>query len=310
MKTIITGCAGFIMSHLVEAYIEKHPTHQIIGIDKMSSVSRISNMESFIRNPNFKFIKTDINNIEEHRNEIGEVDIIINGAASSSVDDSIINNRQHVHDNYLGNYAMLEFARKSKNDIKYLYVSTDEVYGEALHDKGSQEFDSLMPKSPYASTKAGADRLSYSYWTTYGLPVIITRSSNNYGERQFEDKLIPKFIKSIKQNKPCQIYGTGENIRDWVYVKDNCQGILRALETPNPGEIYNIGSGEEKSVLDIVKELKKYYPNLEMMSLQDRLGHVKRHGINWEKIERIGWKPIVKFNDGFKQTFEWYDKFF
>lgn len=309
MKVLITGGAGFIGSHFIKYYMDKYKKHKVVNMDKLTYAGNLENVKSLENNPNYYFLKEDIcniNKIDHVKNNINNVDLLVNFAAETHVDRSIKDKVPFLKTNIWGTYELLEFCRKSKNEIKFVQISTDEVYGEALHPEGSKETDETKPKSPYAASKLAADRLAFSYWTTYGLPIIITRSSNNYGPRQYPEKLIPFFLKNILQGKSCPIYGDGENKRDWIHVMDNCSGILTAIDTPDGGEVYNIGGNMEKTNNEIIEEFKKYFDVVSTIGVEDRLGHVKRHGLDITKIERYGWRPQTDFEDGFKETIKWY----
>ncbi len=249
-RLVVTGGAGFIGSNFIHYIIEKYPQIKIINLDKLTYAGNIENLKSVENNSNYTFVKGDICDKKLVEDLIKPGDTIINFAAETHVDRSIIDAGTFVTTDVYGTYVLLEASRKTGIE-KFIQVSTDEVYGEA-DEKPSTESDPLMPKSPYAASKAGADRLTYSYFTTYDLPVIITRCTNNYGPYQFPEKLIPLFVTNAIDDISLPVYGDGQNTRDWIFVRDHCQAIDLLLQSDGySGEVFNIGSGEEKSILEI-----------------------------------------------------------
>ena len=303
MKILITGGAGFIGCNFVRYMLKKYPDEEIVVLDKLTYAGRLENLQDVM--DKITFIKGDICN-KENVEKAGECDIIFNFAAETHVDRSIIDAGIFVKTDVLGTYTLLEYARK--NDIeKYIQISTDEVYGSI--EKGSfKEEDILDPSSPYSASKAGADLLVRAYYKTYGLPVLITRSSNNFGPYQYPEKLIPVLILNALHDKPHPIYGEGKNVRDWIYVLDNCSGIDFVFQKGKFEEIYNIASGNEKMNIEIanliLEELKKTKSLIKFV--KDRPGHDFRYSLDTTKIRELGWKPKVKFEEGIKETVRWY----
>jgi len=306
MKILITGGAGFIGSNFIRYLLSKHPDYKIMNLDKLTYAGNLDNLKDVEDNPNYRFVKSDICDPEIVDKLMQGVDVVVHFAAETHVDRSIVDADSFVKTNVFGSYVLLEKALEYKIK-KFVHVSTDEVYGSI--EKGSfKETDALNPSSPYAASKAGSDLLARSYFLTHKLPVVITRSSNNFGPYQYPEKLIPLFIINAMQNKPLPVYGDGMNVRDWLYVVDNCEAIDLILHKGMDGEIYNIGGGNEKKNLDITKVILKELdkPDSLIKFVEDRPGHDRRYSIDCTKIKKLGWKPRNKFDDALKKTIEWY----
>lgn len=308
MKLLITGGAGFIGSNFIHYILGKYPHYKIVNLDKLTYCGNLDNLKKVENNPRYKFIKGDICD-KEKVDEIFEEekpDLVVNFAAETHVDRSILNPDIFTKTNILGTHILLETARKFKIK-RFLHISTDETYGSLKSGKFKED-DILAPNSPYSASKASADLLVRSYYKTFSLPVIITRSSNNYGPYQFPEKVIPLFISNILENKKIPLYGTGKNIRDWIYVLDNCEGLDAVLHNGEAGEIYNIGGGNEKTNLELAKiilsELGKDESQIEYVD--DRLGHDFRYALDIEKVKKIGWQPRHSFEEAIKKTIRWY----
>ena len=303
MKILITGGAGFIGCNFVRYLLKKYPDEEIVVLDKLTYAGRLENLQDVM--DKITFIRGDICNREDIE-KTEDCNIIFNFAAETHVDRSIIDAGIFVKTDVLGTYNLLEYARR--HDVKkYIQISTDEVYGSI--EKGSfKEEDILDPSSPYSASKAGADLLVKAYFKTHGLPVLITRSSNNFGPYQYPEKLIPVLILNALHDKPLPIYGEGKNIRDWIYVLDNCEAIDFVFQKGKVGEVYNIGAGNERANIEIanliLKELNK--PKSLIRFVKDRPGHDFRYSLNCEKIKKLGWIPRYNFEDALKETIEWY----
>jgi len=304
MRILVTGGAGFIGSNFVHFMLQRHPRDQIIVLDKLTYAGNIANLKAAMKK--IEFIKGDICNRKLVEKIAKRIDVVVNFAAESHVDRSIAEPEPFLTTNVLGTQVLLEAARKFDHE-KFVQISTDEVYGSVA--KGSfKEGDPLGPSSPYAASKAAADMLVRSYFVTYGLPVLITRSTNNFGPYQHPEKLIPKLIINAISRKPLPIYGDGKNVRDWLYVIDNCEAIDLVLRKGKSGEIYNVGAGNEKMNLElanlILKELGK--PRSLIKFVKDRPGHDLRYSLNCEKIGKLGWRAKTGFGAGIRRTIKWY----
>lgn len=312
MRILVTGGAGFIGSNFIRHELTAHPEHEIVNLDKLTYAGNLENLRDIENLPNYEFIKGDI--CDKQLIESIGFDAIINFAAESHVDRSILDSFPFLQTNIIGTHNLLEAARKK--GCRMLHVSTDEVYGSIV--KGSfTENSPLQPNSPYSASKASSDILARAYFETYGLDVIITRCSNNYGPYQFPEKLIPLVIYHAVEGKPIPVYGDGRNVRDWIHVLDHCKALDIVFHKGKAGEIYNIGSkAEQKNIYIIRMLLKKIAENNgrkeEALSglitfVKDRLGHDRRYSIDPSKIEReLGWKPETSFNTGLSETVQWY----
>ncbi len=303
MKILITGGAGFIGTNFVH-YIHENYDHDIVVLDKLTYAGNKDNLKDIL--PDIQFIRGDIGNEEDVKVAMKDCDLVVNFAAETHVDRSITDPSIFVKTDVLGTYNLLEHVRKYDVE-KYLQISTDEVYG-SIEDGSFTEESNIDPSSPYSASKAGGDVLVSAYHKTYDLPVMITRSSNNYGPYQYPEKLIPLFILNAMQDKPLPVYGTGENVRDWIYVMDNCSGIDSVLNKGKFGEVYNIGGGNEKTNIEITRMILDLLgkPEILITYVEDRLGHDLRYSLDSTKTRKLGWKPEWSFEDGLKQTVEWY----
>lgn len=304
MKILVTGGAGFIGSNFVHYIIEKHPDWHVIVLDNLTYAGRIENLQDII--DKITFIKGDIRKKEDVEKAIKECDIVVNFAAETHVDRSIIEAGDFILTDVYGTYNLLEASRKFEIE-KFVQISTDEVYGHILEGSFKEE-DKLSPRNPYAASKASADLLCKAFFETYSLPVIITRSTNNYGYYQHPEKLIPKTIIYALLYKKIPIYGKGKNIRDWIYVRDNCEAIDLILQKGKNGETYNIAGKQELENIQVVKTILKIMNKPEdlIQFVKDRPGHDIRYSLDTSKIEKLGWKPKTKFEEGIKKTIEWY----
>ncbi|MFQ5647679.1 MAG: dTDP-glucose 4,6-dehydratase [Candidatus Aenigmatarchaeota archaeon] len=305
MRILITGGAGFIGSNFVHHMLEKHPDAELVVLDKLTYAGRLENLKDV--KGRITFVKGDICSRQDAEKAMAGCDTVFNFAAETHVDRSIQDAGAFIQTDVFGTFVLLELARKL--DVKrFIQISTDEVYGQII--EGSfKETDVLMPRNPYSASKAGADRLAYSYFATYGLPVVIPRSSNNFGPRQFPEKLIPLFVTNLLRGRKVPVYGDGMNIRDWLFVKDNCEAIDLCAQKGRPGEVYNIGTGNEKTNLwitrFILQELGKPQDMIEFV--KDRPGHDKRYSLDCTKArEELGWTPRHDFETALRETISWY----
>ncbi|MFD0716744.1 dTDP-glucose 4,6-dehydratase [Paenibacillus sp. GCM10027626] len=309
MKLLITGGAGFIGSNFVLYMANKYPDYQLINIDALTYAGNLENLSSIESHPNHRFVKADITDRAALEPLFAEgVEAVINFAAESHVDRSILQPDVFVRTNILGTQVLLDLA-KQYSISKFVQVSTDEVYGTLGETGLFTEDTPLSPNSPYSASKAGADLLVRAYHETFGMNVNITRCSNNYGPYQFPEKLIPLMIQNALADKPLPIYGDGMNVRDWLYVEDHCNAIDLVLHNGRAGEVYNVGGNNERNNIQVVRtileELGK--PESLISYVKDRLGHDRRYAIDAEKIRReLGWQPKYVYESGIKETIRWY----
>jgi len=307
MNLLVTGGAGFIGSNFIKHYFSLYPDSKIVNLDKLTYAGRPENLKEIESNKNYKFIKGDICDKKAVHKASEGAEIIINFAAESHVDRSIAEPEDFIKTDVFGTFVLLEEARKK--DIEFIQISTDEVYG-SIESGFFSEQSPLMPSSPYSASKAGADRLAFSYFKTYGLDVKITRSSNNFGPNQFPEKLIPLFITNLLEGKKIPVYGDGKNVRDWIYVKDNCNAVITVMEKGKKGETYNAGGANEKTNLEItdfiLSELGKGKEMIEFV--EDRKGHDKRYALDCTKLKELGFLPEHSFEQALKETIGWYRK--
>ncbi|GAB6927484.1 dTDP-glucose 4,6-dehydratase [Paenibacillus sp. JCM 10914] len=309
MKLLITGGAGFIGSNFLHYMIQQHPDYQIVNVDALTYAGNLENLKSIEENQNYTFVQADIADKTAVDSIFQQgVDVVVNFAAESHVDRSILEPEIFVNTNVMGTQVLLDAAKKY-GVTKFVQVSTDEVYGSLGETGLFSESTPLAPNSPYSASKAGGDLLVRAYHETFGLPINITRCSNNYGPYQFPEKLIPLIISRALNDEPLPIYGDGLNIRDWLYVEDHCSAIDLVIHKGKIGEVYNIGGHNERTNLHIVKailaELGK--PESLITYVADRPGHDRRYGIDPTKItDELGWKPKHNFETGIKETVQWY----
>jgi dTDP-glucose 4,6-dehydratase len=310
MNLLVTGGAGFIGSNFVRYVLEKYPEYRVINLDKLTYAGNLENLTGIDNDPRYAFEKGDI--CDKSRVQLCvtryEIDVIVNFAAESHVDRSILGASEFVQTNIVGTNVLLEVAKELKIN-RFIQVSTDEVYG-SLGSKGLfTEETPLHPNSPYSASKASADMLALAYQHTFGLPVIVTRCSNNYGPYQFPEKLIPLMIANALNDKPLPVYGDGMNVRDWLHVKDHCSAIYTVLHKGRIGEVYNIGGNNEKANIEIVKLILKNLgkPETLITYVKDRPGHDRRYAIDSGKIKReLDWQPSYTFENGIEETIQWY----
>ena len=306
MRLLITGGAGFIGSNFVHYMLSKHSEAEIVVLDKLTYAGNMSSLKDALAD--IEFVKGDICDEAIVKQLLKDCDCVINFAAETHVDRSITSSAAFVQTDVLGTHVLLA-AAKDYSIERFVQISTDEVYGSI--DRGSfKETDPLHPSSPYAASKAGADLLASSYFTTYGFPCVITRSSNNYGPYQHPEKLIPRFVTSAMRNQELTVYGQGDNVRDWIHVSDNCAAIDCVRQRGKTGETYNIGAGNEKSNLDITKAILQLTrkPSTLIAFTANRLGHDQRYSLDCSKIKSLGWQQKISFEDGLTQVVRWYQE--
>ncbi|AAM05582.1 dTDP-glucose 4,6-dehydratase [Methanosarcina acetivorans C2A] len=306
LKMLVTGGCGFIGSNFIRYMLKKYPDYQIVNLDKLTYAENFANLRDIENKPNYFFVKGDICDPASVNEVMTKVDQVVHFAAESHVDRSIEDGSVFVRTNVLGTNTLLQSALANKIK-KFIHVSTDEVYGSAMEGSFT-EMDNLNPSSPYSSSKASSDLLAKSYHTTYGLPVCITRCTNNFGPYQYPEKLIPFFISRLMEGKKVPVYGTGLNIRDWIYVEDHCSAVDFILHNGKSGEIYNIDGGNELTNLEITHRLLKMLGKDEssIEYVEDRKGHDFRYSLDGGKLEKMGWKPQYDFDTALEQTDSWY----
>ncbi len=306
MKILITGGLGFIGSNFIRFALAKYPLMKIVNLDKQTYASCAATLKDLSANKRYSYIKGDICDPKKVNQAMRDCTAVINFAAETHVDRSINDAGAFLKTNIIGVQVLMDAARKLKVK-RFIQIGTDEVYGSRL--RGSfNEADSLMPNSPYSASKAAADLLVRAYCETYGFPAIITRSSNNFGPFQFPEKVIPLFVTNLLEDKKIPLYGDGKNVRDWIYVLDNCRGIDCVLNKGKIGEIYNIAAGNEISNNHLTKAILKALNKKKdcIKHVKDRLGHDRRYSLDIKKIKKIGFSPVFEFDQALEGTIEWY----
>jgi dTDP-glucose 4,6-dehydratase len=307
MNLLVTGGAGFIGSHLVRRLVIDGG-HRVVNLDALKYSGNRANTQDLDGGPRYRFVHGDIADqalvrrlLEEHR-----IDGVINAAAETHVDRSILDPASFAKTDVVGTSVLLEEARRA-GVKRFVQVSTDEVYG-SVETGSSTEDDALVPRSPYSASKAGGDLLSLSFWTTYRFPVMVTRGSNTYGPNQYPEKFIPLFVTNAIDDQPLPLYGNGRQRRDWLAVQDHCAGIERVLVDGEPGHIYNVGGGNERENLAVAQQLLALLgkPASLIRFVEDRPGHDKRYAVDCRKLMKLGWQPSTPFDQGLKATVEWY----
>ncbi|OYR78336.1 dTDP-glucose 4,6-dehydratase [Halorubrum ezzemoulense] len=306
MRILVTGGAGFIGSNFVHHVLDTHENDEIVTLDALTYAGSKANLEGVLDDPRHEFVEGDIRDQELVTDLVADADAIVNFAAESHVDRSIEGAKPFVSTNVQGTQTLLDAANEVGID-RFLQISTDEVYGQVLDGTFSED-DPLNPRNPYAATKAGADLLANSFQTTHDLPVVITRTSNNFGPRQHAEKLIPKFIQNAATGEALPVYGDGSNVREWIYVEDNCRALDLVLREGNIGEVYNIGSHAEKTNLEVTEAILDAVGASDdlIKFVEDRAGHDQRYALDTDKIEALGWEPQYSFEEGLERTVDYY----
>jgi dTDP-glucose 4,6-dehydratase len=308
VKVLVTGGAGFIGSNFVRFVLSSRPDYRVVNFDKLTYAGNLANLHDVVGDPRYLFVQGDICDPTAVTEAMRGCDAVVNFAAESHVDRSIYEPSAAIETNLKGTFWLLQVAREARVR-RFVQISTDEVYGDINAGMIAAEGHPLCPSSPYSASKAGADLLALSYVRTYGLPVLVTRSSNNYGPFQFPEKFLPLIITNALDDKPLPIYGDGRQQRNWLHVEDNCRGILAVLERGQVGEIYNVGGEEVEENLTIARRVLELTgkPESLLTSVTDRPGHDRRYSLDSSKIKReLGWSPLVSLEDGLKKAVEWY----
>ena len=306
MKLLVTGGSGFIGSNFIRHVLTAHPDDNVVNLDKLTYAGNPANLKDVERDPRYAFVHGDICDAKLVRDVAKGVDAVINLAASTHVDRSLMEPDEFLRTDVFGVFTLLE-AVKDLKIPRLLHISTDEVYG-SVERGSSRESDPLRPSNPYSASKAGGDLLALAYWQTHRTPVLITRSSNNFGPSQYPEKVIPLFITNALEDKPVPLYGDGRNVRDWLYVLDNCTAIDLVLRRGTNGEVYNIGGGHEVENIVLTRQILHLTgkPETLIQPVRDRPGHDRRYSLDSKKVQQLGWAPRHKFGDALAATVAWY----
>ena len=307
VDVLVTGGAGFIGSNFVRYALAAHPDWRITTLDKLTYAGRMENLHDVVADPRHVFVRGDIADVEVAAPLVRQSDLVVHFAAETHVDRSIQSAGAFIHTDVFGTFVLLEAARQAPHLQRFVQISTDEVYG-SVPAGASRETDELRPRNPYAASKAGADRLAYSFWATYGVPVVITRASNNYGPYQFPEKVIPLFVTNALDAQPVPLYGDGRNVRDWLHVTDHCRALDLVIDRGTPGDVYNIGGGNEVANVDLTHRILALVdrPASLIQPVPDRPGHDRRYALDTAKLRSLGWSPSIAFDEGLRATVEWY----
>jgi dTDP-glucose 4,6-dehydratase len=306
VKLLVTGGSGFIGSNFIRHVLTTHADDRVINLDKLTYAGNPANLADLERDPRYTFVQGDVCDGKIVRDACRDIDAIVNFAAESHVDRSLMEPDAFLKTDVFGVFTLLEAVRELKIP-RFLHISTDEVYG-SVERGSSRESDPVRPTNPYSASKAGGDLLAMAYWHTHRVPVVITRSSNNFGSHQYPEKVIPLFVTNALDDKPLPLYGDGRNVRDWLYVLDNCAGIDLVLRRGADGEIYNIGGGHEVENVVLTRQILMMTgkPETLIQPVKDRPGHDRRYSVDSKKIHQLGWTPRHRFGDALRATVEWY----
>jgi dTDP-glucose 4,6-dehydratase len=307
VEVLVTGGAGFIGSNFVRYALASRPDWHVTTLDKLTYAGRRENLHDVMSHSRHTFVQGDIGDAATSQPLVERSEIVVHFAAETHVDRSILAAGEFIRTDVEGTFVLLEAARRAPALRRFVQISTDEVYGSVAAG-ASRETDELKPRNPYAASKAGADRLAYSYWATYDVPVIVTRASNNYGPYQFPEKVIPLFVTNAIDDIPVPLYGDGRNVRDWLHVDDHCRALDLLIDTAVNGEVYNIGGGNEVMNVDLTKAILAGLgkPESLIKPVPDRPGHDRRYCLDTTKLRGLGWSPQVAFDDGLRETVAWY----
>jgi len=307
VEVLVTGGAGFIGSNFVRYALDAHADWRVTTLDKLTYAGRRENLHDVMTHAHHAFVHGDIIDAAVSGPLVERANIVVHFAAETHVDRSILAAGEFIRTDVEGTFTLLEAARRAPHLERFIQISTDEVYG-SVPSGASIETDELRPRNPYSASKAGADRLAYSYWATYGVPVVVTRASNNYGPYQFPEKVIPLFVSNAIDNIPVPLYGDGRNVRDWLHVLDHCRAIDLLIAHGAAGEVYNIGGGNEVMNVDLTHRILEVLgkPRSLISPVPDRPGHDRRYCLDTAKLRALGWAPHVPFDDGLRETVAWY----
>jgi len=306
-EVLVTGGAGFIGSNFIRYALQAHPDWRVTTVDKLTYAGRIETLHDLIDHPRHQFVRADVCDDRAIAPLVKRSAIVVHFAAETHVDRSLMSADAFIQTDVVGTYVMLDAARRADALERFVHVSTDEVYG-SVETGASREGDELRPRNPYSASKAGADRLAYSYFASFGVPVVIARPSNNYGPYQFPEKVIPLFVTNALDGLKLPLYGDGRHRRDWLHVSDHCRALDLLIARGGNGEVYNIGGGNEVPNIDLTREILRLAgrPEALIEPVADRIGHDRRYCLDTSKIRTLGWSPAVVFEDGLRGTVEWY----
>ena len=309
VEVLVTGGAGFIGSNFVRYALSHHADWHVTTLDKLTYAGRRENLHDVMDHPRHSFVHGDILDADVSGPLVERAGLVVHFAAETHVDRSIRAAADFIRTDVEGTFVLLEAARRAAKLRRFVQISTDEVYG-SVPAGASRETDELKPRNPYAASKAGADRLAYSYWATHGVPVIVTRASNNYGPYQFPEKVIPLFVTNAVADIPVPLYGDGRNVRDWLHVDDHCRGLDVIISKGTDGEVYNIGGGNEVANIDLTHRILELVGKTSALirPVPDRPGHDRRYCLDTTKLQALGWSPEVSFEAGLRDTVTWYQR--
>jgi len=310
MKLLVTGGAGFIGSNFIHYWLEKYPNDQIVNLDLLTYAGNLENLKDIENKPNYKFVKGDICDFDLVNDLVSDkVDLIVNFAAETHVDRSVMSSKDFIRTNVEGTMTLLD-AAKNNGEVRFHHISTDEVFGDlSLDGAAFTEKSAYNPRNPYSASKAASDHLVRAYYNTYGLPITISNCSNNYGPFHFPEKMIPLFITNLLENKKVPVYGEGKNIRDWIFVTDHCQGVDLVIKKGKIGQTYCLGGNNQITNIDLTKKILNLMGKGEEMIefVKDRPGHDLRYAMDFSKAKKeLGWEPQVGLEQGLKQTIDWF----
>lgn len=308
MKLLVTGGSGFIGSNFIRHVLDSRGAAvSVVNLDKLTYAANPANLADVEDRPNYRFVKGDIVDPDAVRDAMEGCDAVVNFAAETHVDRSLLGDASFIETDVRGVFVLLEEARRRGGISRFIQISTDEVYGSIAEGSFTEE-SALNPRNPYAASKAGGDRLAYSYWASYGLPVVITRASNNYGPYQYPEKLIPLFVTNAIDEEPLPLYGDGRNVRDWLFVRDHAAAIDFLLEAGEPGETYNVAGGNEAENIEITRRVLAILgrPESLIRFVDDRPGHDRRYSLDAGKLARLGFRSTTPFEEGLAETVRWY----
>ena len=307
VEVLVTGGAGFIGSNFVRYALANHDDWHVTTLDKLTYAGRLENLHGILDHPRHTFVRGDVADADAAAPLVRAADIVVHFAAETHVDRSIMHAGEFITTDVFGTFVLLEAAREASRLRRFVQISTDEVYG-SIPEGSSRETDELKPRNPYSASKAGADRLAYSYFATYDVPVIITRASNNYGPYQFPEKVIPLFVTNAVDDIPVPLYGDGLQVRDWLHVEDHCRAVDLLIDAGVSGEVYNVGGGNHVRNVDLTQQILQLAGKTTALirHVPDRQGHDRRYSLDTTKLRGLGWAPQARFEEGLAQTVKWY----